>query len=96
MNTTADLIRERLASLEPQQIEIGDDSHLHAGHAGAKGGGGHYSLTIVSERFAQLNAVARHRLVYAQLGDLMQHSVHALQITALTPEEVAVRQPSHP
>ncbi|WP_345531252.1 BolA family protein [Viridibacterium curvum] len=91
MSTTADLIRERLAVLEPERLEVGDDSHLHAGHAGARSGGGHFSLTIVSPRFVELGALTRHRLIYAQLGDLMQGAVHALQINAMTPEEAATR-----
>ena len=80
-------IRNRLASLEPQQIEITDDSALHAGHAGAKSGGGHYRLTVVSPQFIGLTTVQRHRLVYAALGTLMQGAIHALSINALTPEE---------
>ncbi|MDY0011287.1 MAG: BolA family protein [Rhodocyclaceae bacterium] len=81
-------MRERLAALAPTQMEIGDDSALHAGHAGARLGGGHFRLTIVSPRFAGLNTVARHRLVYATLGDMMKREIHALVITAQAPEEV--------
>lgn len=81
-------MRERLAALTPTQMEIGDDSALHAGHAGARLGGGHFRLTIVSPRFAGLNTVARHRLVYATLGDMMKREIHALVITAQAPEEV--------
>jgi BolA family transcriptional regulator, general stress-responsive regulator len=95
VNTTAHLIREKLSALSPQMLEIGDDSHLHAGHAGAASGGGHYSVRIVSASFAGLNPLARHRLVYAQLGNLMQMEVHALQITAQTPDE-AVNRPAAP
>ncbi|MCJ9713838.1 BolA family transcriptional regulator, partial [Bordetella hinzii] len=63
----AALIRERLAPLAPSQLEISDESHLHAGHAGAQGGAGHYRVLIVSEAFAGLTPVARHRLVYHHL-----------------------------
>ncbi len=81
-------MRERLAALEPRSVEIGDDSALHAGHAGAAGGGGHYTLRIVSAQFSQQGRVARHRLVYDALGSLMQHDIHALALTALAPDEV--------
>lgn len=80
-------IRLSLVPLQPQQLEIADDSALHAGHEGAKSGGGHYRLNIVSPQFAGLNTLQRHRLVYAALGSLMQHEIHALSINALTPEE---------
>lgn len=79
-------IRRRLESLAPTALQLEDESARHAGHAGA-GAGGHYSLLIVSERFAGLNAVARHRLVYEALGDLMQKGIHALAIRAYTTDE---------
>lgn len=85
--TTIDEIRERLAVLDPVSIEIDDDSALHAGHAGARSGGGHYRLTIVAECFKGKNTVARHRLVYDALGDLMRTRVHALAVRALTADE---------
>jgi BolA protein len=85
VSETAAAIRARLAVLEPVSIDIADDSALHAGHAGARSGGGHYRLTIVSPRFAGLSTVARHRLVYDTLGDLMKRDIHALAITARTP-----------
>jgi BolA protein len=85
---TVALLRERLAALQPLSLEIVDESHLHAGHAGARSGGGHYRLTIVSPAFAGQRTVARHRLVYEAAGDLMRGSVHALAINALAPEEV--------
>lgn len=85
--TTIDQIRERLAVLDPISIEIDDDSALHAGHAGARSGGGHYRLTIVAECFQGKNTVARHRLVYDALGDLMRTRVHALAVRALTADE---------
>lgn len=82
-----DDIRQRLAALAPSTIELIDDSHLHAGHAGARSGGGHYRLTIVSAAFSGKNTVARHRLVYDTLGDLMRREIHALAIQARTPDE---------
>lgn len=82
------LIRERLSSLNPETLEVFDDSHEHIGHAGAKDGGGHYQLVIVSRQFAGHNAVARHRLVYAALSDLMPKQIHALAIRAYAPEEM--------
>jgi len=76
-------IRERLQqALAPASMELIDESHLHAGHAGAKSGRGHYRLRIVSNRFAGLNPVQRHRLVYEALGELMQTDIHALSIDA--------------
>ena len=68
--------------------EVGDDSHLHAGHAGAASGGGHYSVKIVSERFDGLRLVMRHRLVYDAVHDMMRAEIHALAITALAPSEL--------
>jgi BolA protein len=82
-----ELIRERLSRLAPDMLEVFDDSHEHAGHAGAKDGGGHFQLVIVSREFAGKPAVARHRLVYEALGDLMPNRIHALAIRAYTPEE---------
>jgi len=81
-------IRERLAGLEPQSIELLDESGLHAGHPGAAAGGSHFRLTIVSPRFAGRDKLARHRMVYAALGPLMQREIHALAIRALTPDEL--------
>lgn len=80
-------IEQRLAALQPSRLEISDDSALHAGHEGAKGGGGHYSLTIVSPQFSGKNTLARHRLIYAALGTMMQQQIHALAIRAYAPEE---------
>jgi BolA protein len=82
------LLRERLASLAPDLIEIHDESGEHAGHAGARDGGGHFQLTIVSRRFAGASRIARHRLVYQAVGDLIPARVHALAIAAHTPEEM--------
>jgi BolA protein len=76
-----------LAALSPSTVELIDESHKHVGHAGARDGRGHYALRIVSDAFADAGAVARHRKVYAALGELMQTDIHALSIIALAPEE---------
>ena len=94
VDATVALLEERLAMLEPELIEIYDESGEHVGHAGAAAGGGHYQLIIVSRRFEGQARVARHRLVYQALGDLMQRHVHALAITALTPMELREVFPS--
>ncbi|MBK6742764.1 MAG: BolA family transcriptional regulator [Hydrogenophilales bacterium] len=86
MSDLEGLICERLAILEPEHLELRDDSARHAGHKGASGGG-HFFLAIVSKQFAGLNAVARHRAIYQALGDLMGGRVHALSITASAPNE---------
>ena len=75
------------ASLAPLECQVEDESALHAGHAGAASGGGHYRLRLVSSRFEGQPRVARHRLVYDALHDMMQDDIHALAITALTPTE---------
>lgn len=87
MHDTVALMRERLAALAPESLDIADESALHAGHEGAKSGGGHYRMTIVAKQFSGLNTVARHRVVYQTLGDLMGRHIHALSINAFTPEE---------
>ncbi|MBI2277746.1 MAG: BolA family transcriptional regulator [Dechloromonas sp.] len=84
---TIELLRQRLAVLQAQSIAIVDESHRHAGHAGAKDGG-HYQLDIVAAIFAGKNTVARHRLIYDAAGDLMRGRIHALSIRALAPDEV--------
>ena len=75
------------AALSPTHIEVDDDSHEHAGHAGAREGS-HYSVRITSARFTGLTRVARHRLVYDALGPLAPQRVHALAIVAHAPDEV--------
>jgi BolA protein len=81
-------IRARLQSaFSPIALEITDDSHRHAGHAGAKDGRGHFSVRIVSERFEGTKTLERHRMIYAALGSLMQTDIHALSVTALSPAE---------
>ena len=81
-------IEQRLAGLEPDLLEIYDESAEHAGHAGARDGGGHYQVLIVSRRFVGQSRVTRHRMVYEALGAMMQQQIHAVAITALTPEEL--------
>ena len=83
-----DEIRQRLAVLAPVKVELIDDSALHAGHAGARSGGGHYRLSIVSAAFAGKNTVSRHRMIYDALGDMMRKEIHALAIQAETPEDL--------
>ncbi|MFD0738032.1 BolA family protein [Lysobacter koreensis] len=75
------------AALAPSWLEIEDESHRHAGHAGARDGRGHFRVDVVSEAFAGLNAIARHRAVYAAVGGLMDTDIHALAIKARTPAE---------
>ena len=83
------LIENRLRNaLAPETLQITDDSHLHAGHAGAKSGGGHFSVTIVSRHFKNQTTVQRHRMVYDTLKDLIPKEVHALSIRALAPDEL--------
>jgi len=90
-------IRARLAQLEPLFLEVIDDSASHRGHPGAASGGGHYQLTVVSARFAGKTRVARHRLVYDLLPDLMQREIHALAMNLQAPNEVQRAPPSgHP
>ena len=82
-------MRAALAALAPQALEIRDDSHKHAGHEGARDGRGHFAVDIVGECFAGLGPLARHRRVYAALGEMMQTDIHALQIRARTPAEAS-------
>lgn len=74
-------------AFSPEHVQVKDQSHLHAGHAGAEEGKGHFEVTIVSGRFENLNRIARHRLVYEALGDFMQTDIHALSINAFSPSE---------
>ncbi|MES3020383.1 MAG: BolA family protein [Pseudomonadota bacterium] len=76
------------AALAPSVLELTDESALHAGHAGAASGGGHYRLKIVSARFEGLRLVMRHRLVYDSVHDMMHSEIHALAITAVAPAEL--------
>jgi BolA protein len=85
--STAGEIEARLrAALAPSHLEVQDDSHLHAGHAGARDGG-HYTVRVCSARFKGLPRLARHRLVYAALGPLPALGVHALALQTWAPEE---------
>lgn len=91
--STAQLIEQRLQALAPQSLEVFDDSHEHAGHAGAReSGGGHFQVFIVSTAFAGQSAVARHRMIYRAVADLMPHRIHALAIRAYTPEEAGTAE----
>ena len=83
-----DTIQQKLNSaLSPKLLEVLDNSAAHAGHAGARKGGGHYHVTIVSETFDGRTLVQRHQLIYQALGAMMEHDIHALGINALTPSE---------
>jgi len=83
------LIEQRLRTeLAAESIEVTDESALHVGHAGARSGGGHYAVTVVSPRFSGKNQVERHRMVYAALGDAMHAQIHALSIRAYAPDEL--------
>lgn len=88
MVSTIELIRRKLAVLDPERIEIMDESARHAGHEGAKSGGGHYFLTIVSREFSGKSTLIRHRLVYTVLKEMMHKDIHALSVKAYTPEEI--------
>ncbi|MCZ4305194.1 BolA family transcriptional regulator [Zoogloeaceae bacterium G21618-S1] len=89
MSSTLEQIETRLtAALAPASLHIDDESAQHAGHVGARDGGGHYRVDIVSAAFAGKNTMARHRLIYAALGDLMPRAIHALSIRASAPEEL--------
>jgi BolA family transcriptional regulator, general stress-responsive regulator len=79
-------LRQRLESrFAPAVLDIQDESHLHAGHAGAAGGQSHFRVRIVAEAFRGVSPVARHRLVYAAVDDLMKTDIHALAIEAAAP-----------
>jgi len=81
-------IQQKLQNaLAPQELLVKDQSHLHAGHAGAKEGKGHFDVTIVSEEFDGVNRIGRHRLVYDALGAFMESDIHALRIHAFSPAE---------
>jgi BolA protein len=91
--SVAETIRERLSALEPQALDLVDESEQHRGHAGYRDGGGtHWRLSIVSQRFTGRSTVERHRMIYSALGSLMQHPIHALAITARSPEETKGKQ----
>ena len=82
------IIQQKLsAELQPTKLEVIDDSHLHAGHAGAEGDKGHYTVHIVSSQFEGLRPIARHQLVYKAVAEMMHTEIHALSIIALAPNE---------
>lgn len=81
-------IEQCLASeFEPSHLQVKDQSHLHAGHAGARDGMGHFEVTIVADAFDGKSRIERHRLIYGALGTLMQTDIHALKINAFSPAE---------
>jgi BolA protein len=82
-----EILRSRLASLSPVYVDIRDDSAEHAGHSGARAGGGHFSLLVVSNCFLGQTRLARHRAILATVGDLIPQPVHALAIEAYAPDE---------
>ena len=84
--TREERLRRRLIEeFRPLELHVEDESHLHAGHAGAAGGASHFRIRIVAEAFRGKLAVARHRMIYAALGDLMKSEIHALAIDASPP-----------
>ena len=78
-----DVLRDKL---EAQHVEVIDQSSLHEGHLGSQGGGGHFQVLVVSDRFRGLTRIAAQRVVYEALGDLMMNDIHALSMRTLTPE----------
>lgn len=87
MNRSERISSRLRSALHTDTVELIDDSHLHAGHAGARDGRGHFRVRVVSRQFAGLRILQRHQMVYRSLEDLMQTDIHALSIEALTPEE---------
>lgn len=83
----AEIRRILSSAFSPMELLVKDQSHLHAGHAGARDGRGHFEVTIVADAFAGRSPLERHRLIYDALGDLMQSDIHALRINAFTPSE---------
>ena len=80
-------ITRRLQTLDPTEIKIIDESHLHAGHDGARSGAGHFALQITATVFSDKSLIERHRMVYAAVGDMMHSEIHALSIDAKTPKK---------
>jgi len=83
----AELEKRLRETLQPEELRVKDESHLHAGHAGAQDGRGHFAVRLTAGAFEGLSRIQRHRLVYDALGDLMETDIHALSISALTPGE---------
>lgn len=86
--TTAQEIESLLGALDPEAVEVVDDSASHAGHVGARSGGGHFEVTVVSPRFIGKSRLERHRMVYALLDPLMQRQIHALALRTFAPDEI--------
>ena len=83
-----DRIQQLLSdALQPSKLQVRDQSHLHAGHAGAREGKGHFAVTVVSDRFEGQSPIQRHRIIFDALGEMMETDIHALTIQALTPGE---------
>jgi BolA protein len=81
-------IRQRLQqAFDPQELSLKNQSHLHAGHEGARSGKGHFDVTIVSHAFAGVSRIKRHQMVYDALSDLLESDIHALRIKAMAPSE---------
>ena len=76
------------SAFEPESLEVEDDSHKHAGHEGAKSGLGHFNVSIISSHFNGMKMLARHRAVYAALGEMMKTDIHALAIEAIASDEI--------
>ncbi len=74
-------------TFSPESLQVDDESHLHAGHEGAKDGRGHFRVLVISDKFRGQSAIKRHRMVYQAMGELMQTDIHALTIEAFTPDE---------
>ncbi len=91
MNRASRIERSLRNALSPTELTIEDESHLHAGHPGARDGGGHFRVSIVSGRFEGASRLQRHRMVYGALSDEMPHEIHALAIEAFTPQEWKAR-----
>ena len=85
---TMERIEQKLAVLVPDSVELVDDTEKHAGHAGAKGGGAHFQLIIVSPMFEGKSTQARHRMIHAALGEMWEREIHALTIKAYAPDEI--------
>ena len=91
MSRSDELKSRIVTALAAEHVEVQDDSEQHRGHAGARGGAGHYTVAVVAESFAGLDRVARHRAVYAAVGDMIPAQVHALVVRAFTPAEWQAR-----
>ena len=85
---TMERIEQKLSVLTPDSVELIDDSEQHSGHEGAKSGGGHFQLIIVSPLFDGKSTQARHRMVHAALGEMLEREIHAVTIKAYTPDEI--------